>query len=197
MGLLTTRVERNQIKPGDHIYAYRAAFTYSHHEVALKFQSLIMLLLSHKVLSPFYLFYGLPAKTRNLADIFGLDTIHFLCVEERAPQQPPILPEQLSTLQFIFIKKGIGRSGQASSMIGSPLAALISSSVKVLMPSSIDVATVTAGTYCMSRYATDIGVRTDVIKVPVEDMAVNLDWAGCQDEATEENETSNQYLYTS
>ncbi|KAH0670013.1 hypothetical protein KY290_025429 [Solanum tuberosum] len=32
MGLLTNRVGRNEIKPGDHIYTYRAVFAYSHHE---------------------------------------------------------------------------------------------------------------------------------------------------------------------
>lgn len=31
MGLLTNRVERSEIKPGDHIYTYRAVFAYSHH----------------------------------------------------------------------------------------------------------------------------------------------------------------------
>ncbi|KAK8650595.1 hypothetical protein V6N13_140227 [Hibiscus sabdariffa] len=43
----------------------------------------------------------------------------------------------------------IGRSGQVSSMVGVPLAALISSS-RGLMPTSIGVATVTAGMYCIS-----------------------------------------------
>lgn len=72
---------------------------------------------------------------------------------------------------------GVGRSGQASSVIGAPLAALLSSPLKLLMPSPVGVATVTAGMYCMSRYATDIGVRSDVIKVAVEDLAVNLGWS--------------------
>ncbi|KAL8109035.1 hypothetical protein AgCh_025217 [Apium graveolens] len=71
---------------------------------------------------------------------------------------------------------GVGRSGQASTVIGAPLAALLSSPLKLLMPSPIAVAIVTAGMYCMSRYATDIGVRSDVIKVAVEDLAVNLGW---------------------
>ncbi|WMV11599.1 hypothetical protein MTR67_004984 [Solanum verrucosum] len=31
MGLLTNRVDRSEIKPGDHIYTYRAVFAYSHH----------------------------------------------------------------------------------------------------------------------------------------------------------------------
>lgn len=33
MGLLTNRVERNEIKAGDHIYTYRAVFAYSHHGI--------------------------------------------------------------------------------------------------------------------------------------------------------------------
>ncbi|CAI0440444.1 unnamed protein product, partial [Linum tenue] len=77
---------------------------------------------------------------------------------------------------LITDSQGVGRSGQASSVIGAPLAAILSSPLKLLMPSPVGVATVTAGMYCMSRYATDIGVRSDVIKVAVEDLAVNLGW---------------------
>uniref|UniRef100_J3MV04 LRAT domain-containing protein n=1 Tax=Oryza brachyantha TaxID=4533 RepID=J3MV04_ORYBR len=33
MGLLSHRVERSEVKPGDHIYTWRAAFTYSHHGI--------------------------------------------------------------------------------------------------------------------------------------------------------------------
>ena len=84
----------------------------------------------------------------------------------------------------------VGRSGQASSVIGAPLAALLSSPLKLLMPSPVGVATVTAGMYCMSRYATDIGVRTDVIKVAVEDLAVNLGWPGSRAEVGAESELS-------
>jgi len=82
---------------------------------------------------------------------------------------------------LIVDKQGVGRSGQASSVIGAPLAAMLSSPLKLLMPSPVGMATVTAGMYCMSRYATDIGVRSDVVKVGVEDLAVNLGWS-CSDE---------------
>lgn len=75
-------------------------------------------------------------------------------------------------------RSGVGRSGQASSVIGAPLAALLSSPLKLLLPSPLGMATITAGMYCMSRYASDIGVRTDVLKVAVEDLAVNLGWPG-------------------
>ncbi|KAG8376421.1 hypothetical protein BUALT_Bualt09G0061700 [Buddleja alternifolia] len=36
MGLLTNRVERSEIKAGDHIYSYRAVFAYSHHGLGLE-----------------------------------------------------------------------------------------------------------------------------------------------------------------
>ncbi|KAJ6723120.1 hypothetical protein OIU74_007668 [Salix koriyanagi] len=65
---------------------------------------------------------------------------------------------------LIMDRLGVGRSGQASSVI--------------------------AGMYCMSRYATDIGVRSDVIKVAVEDLATNLGWAGPLEEIPEDNESS-------
>lgn len=31
MGLLSNRVERSEIRPGDHIYTWRAVYAYSHH----------------------------------------------------------------------------------------------------------------------------------------------------------------------
>jgi len=31
MGLLSHRVELSEIKPGDHIYTWRAVYAYSHH----------------------------------------------------------------------------------------------------------------------------------------------------------------------
>lgn len=91
---------------------------------------------------------------------------------------------------LIMERLGVGRSGQASSVIGAPLAAFLSTPLKLLMPSPVGVATVTAGMYCMSRYATDIGVRSDVIKVAVEDLATNLGWAGPLEEIPEDNESS-------
>ncbi|EPS66031.1 hypothetical protein M569_08744, partial [Genlisea aurea] len=73
-------------------------------------------------------------------------------------------------------RNGVGRSGQASSVIGAPLAAILSSPLKMLVPNPVAMGTISAGMYCMSRYATDIGVRSDVIKVDVEDLSRNLGW---------------------
>ncbi|KAH7430371.1 hypothetical protein KP509_09G096000 [Ceratopteris richardii] len=62
-----------------------------------------------------------------------------------------------------------GRSGQAATaLLGVPLAA------SLLYPATLAVG---AGVYCLSRYAVDLGIRDDVVKIPVEDLAVNLGWS--------------------
>lgn len=46
----------------------------------------------------------------------------------------------------------------------------------------------------MNKYATDIGVGSYVIKVAVEDLAVNLGWLSHLEEISEESETSNKLI---
>lgn len=65
-----------------------------------------------------------------------------------------------------------GRSGQVSGVACAPLAAVLSSPLRWFMSSPICIAAAGAGLYCLSRYATDIGVRTDVVKAEVEDMVL-------------------------
>lgn len=72
---------------------------------------------------------------------------------------------------------GLGRSGQACAVISAPLAAMLSSPLKLFTSSPVGMVLATAGMYCFSRYATDIGVRADVVKVKVEDMAL---FHGCE-----------------
>jgi hypothetical protein len=71
----------------------------------------------------------------------------------------------------------IGRSGQAASFLGAPFAAVISSPLKFMMANPWGMAAVSAGVYFFYRYATDIGIRKDVVKIAVEDLAVNMGWA--------------------
>ncbi|KAL3499170.1 hypothetical protein ACH5RR_038263 [Cinchona calisaya] len=71
---------------------------------------------------------------------------------------------------LIHDKKSPGRSGQVSGVMCAPLAALLSTPLGWFMSNPITIATAGAGFYCFSRYATDIGVRSDVTKVEVEDM---------------------------
>lgn len=93
--------------------------------------------------------------------------------------------------------QGIGRSGQASSVIGIPLAAIFSSPLKLLMAGPVGMATVTAGMYCAGRYITDIGVRKDVVKVAVEDLAVNLGWKQSSEEGTCDDDDASNAVYFS
>ena len=92
--------------------------------------------------------------------------------------------------------QGVGRSGQASSFIGMPLAAIFSTPFKLLAAGPVGMATVTAGMYCVGRYATDIGVRKDVVKVAVEDLGVKLGWKHCCTEPKAEQEDSDGEVVT-
>ncbi|OAE30445.1 hypothetical protein AXG93_2121s1190 [Marchantia polymorpha subsp. ruderalis] len=78
---------------------------------------------------------------------------------------------------LVVEKNLIGRSGQAASVFGAPFAAVISSPLRFMMANPWGAAAVSAGVYFFCRYATDIGIRKDVAKVAVEDLAVNLGWS--------------------
>ncbi|KAL6493938.1 hypothetical protein OROGR_031847 [Orobanche gracilis] len=235
MGFLTNRVERREIKPGDHIYTYRAVFAYSHHGIfvgcnkVVHFTRVQTLSTSSNECrtSPdcgfrqpnsgvllscldcflrdgsLYAFeYGVPpsvfiAKLRggtcttapsDLPEAVVHRAMHLFrngfgnydVFQNNCEDFALYCKTGLLTLDRV----GLGRSGQASSLIGAPLAALLSSPLKLLMPSPVGVVAATAGMYCASRYAADIGVRTDVVKVAVEDLAVNLGWRDKEVEET-------------
>ncbi|CAK7348680.1 unnamed protein product [Dovyalis caffra] len=230
MGFLTHRVERSEIKPGDHIYSYRAVFTYSHHGIFVGGSKVVHFTprenanSSSDTSSDFYdSMSSIPSSCETFPDCGFRQPDSGVVLSLRggtcttAASDPPetVVHRAMYLLQngfgnydvfhnncedfamycktglLIMDRLGVGRSGQASSVIGAPLAAILSSPLKLLMPSPVGVATVTAGMYCMSRYATDIGIRSDVIKVAVEDLAVNLGWAGPLEEVPpEDNEAS-------
>ncbi|XP_073062302.1 protein LEAD-SENSITIVE 1-like [Primulina eburnea] len=237
MGLLTNRVGRSEIKPGDHIYTYRAVFAYSHHGIYVGGGKVVHFTRVGTSSTSSDEQYSDTAEcptpdcgfrqpnsgvVLSCLDCFlrsgslycfeyGVRPSFFIakvrggtCTTAASDPVEAVIHRAMYLLQngfgnydvfqnncedfTLYCKTGllsvdhlgIGRSGQASSVIGAPLAALLSSPLKLLLPSPVGVATVTAGMYCMSRYATDIGVRTDVIKVPVEDLAVNLGWANSE-----------------
>ena len=61
----------------------------------------------------------------------------------------------------------VGRSGQLASLTAA-FSAVASSPLRFLTTSAGGLAIVTSSMYCVGRYVSDIGVRRDVIKVPVE-----------------------------
>lgn len=248
MGLLSNRVERSEIKPGDHIYTYRAVFAYSHHGIFVGGSKVVHFTRVETSANSDDEISSLGSSCPTFPDCgfrqpksgvvlscldcflrngllysfeYGVSPSLFLakvrggtCTTAPSDQPESVIHRAMYLLQngfgnydvfqnncedfamycktgiLILDKLGVGRSGQASSIINAPLAALLSSPLKLLMPSPVGMATVTAGMYCMSRYATDIGVRTDVIKVAVEDLAINLGWAGSNEEDEVDNELS-------
>ncbi|XP_057778596.1 protein LEAD-SENSITIVE 1-like isoform X2 [Salvia miltiorrhiza] len=239
MGLLSNRVERNEIKPGDHIYTYRAVFAYSHHGIFVGSSKVVHFTRvatsstsnheAHSVTEacPTFPDCGLrqPGSGVVLSCIdcflnngslysfeYGVSPSVFLakvrggtCTTAASDPSETVIHRAMHLFRNGFgnydvfqnncedfalycktglltvERLGVGRSGQASSVIGAPLAALLSSPLKLLMPSPVGVATMTAGMYCISRYATDIGVRSDVVKVSVEELSINLGWGSDQE----------------
>lgn len=242
MGLLSNRVERSEIKPGDHIYTYRAVFAYSHHGIFVGGSKVVHFTPSTPTVAAadgpegdtnddsFDLSLSCPtfpdcgfkqpksSVTLSCLDCFlkngslylfeyGVSPSTFMakvrggtCTIASSDPAESVIHRAMYLLQngygnydvfqnncedfTLYCKTGlltvdrlaagaVGRSGQASSVIGAPLAALVSSPMRLLIPSPFGVATMTVGMYCMSRYATDIGVRSDVVKVAVEDLAMN------------------------
>ncbi|KAK3122341.1 hypothetical protein QOZ80_8BG0668340 [Eleusine coracana subsp. coracana] len=250
MGLLSHRVERSEIKPGDHIYTWRASYAYSHHGIyvggskvvhftrkkeagttgldsAIAVSSLLsqgsdecptfpdcgfQLPDSGVILTCLDCFlrggalhrfeYGVPptvflAKLRggtcttaraDAADAAVRRAMHLLqngfgdydvfennCEDFALYCKTGLLPAG-DDEQQPGLSGGIGRSGQAASAVGVPLAALFSTPFKLVAAGPLGMAAVTAGMYCAGRYITDIGVRKDVVKVEVEDLAAHLGW---------------------
>ncbi|GAB4844623.1 hypothetical protein Ancab_038024 [Ancistrocladus abbreviatus] len=259
MGLLCQRVDRSEIKPGDHIYTWRGVFTYSHHGIFVGGSKVVHFTPERNAIGnlstdavadsdwrmsvssscPIFPDCGFRQTNSGVVlsclDCFlGKGSLYLFeygvtpsvfcakvrggtCTTAQSDLPETVIHRAMYLLQngfgnydvfqnncedfalycktgLLIVEMGVGRSGQASSVIGAPLAALLSSPLKLLMPSPVGVATVTAGMYCMSRYATDIGVRSDVIKVAVEDLAVNLGWAGSAEEEVAEEETSGELI---
>lgn len=61
----------------------------------------------------------------------------------------------------------LGRSGQMASLYAG-FSAVASSPLRFMTTSVAGLAVVTSSMYCLGRYVSDMGVRRDVIKVPVE-----------------------------
>lgn len=247
MGLLSNRVERSEIRPGDHVYTWRAVYAYSHHGIYVggskvvhftrkkesesgsdssnSTSSLISEASSECPTFPdcgfqlpnsgvvltcldcflrngsLYCFeYGVPsavflAKLRGgtctiaqsdppevvvgramhlLQNGFGnYDIFENNCEDFALYCKTGLLPVE---------EPGIGTSGQASSAIGVPLAALLSTPFKLFAAGPLGMATVTAGMYCAGRYITDIGVRKDVARIEVENLSSHLGRRQIEDE---------------
>lgn len=75
---------------------------------------------------------------------------------------------------LVLDQSTMGQSGQAVSIIGGPLAAVLSTPLCLVTTNIYGMAATAVGVYCVSRYATDIGMRKDVVKVSAEDLTRRL-----------------------
>ncbi|KAI3984900.1 hypothetical protein MKX01_004668 [Papaver californicum] len=82
---------------------------------------------------------------------------------------------------LLVIDQGtMGQSGQAVSIIGGPLAAVLSTPLCFVTTNIYGMAATAIGVYCASRYAADIGMRRDVVKVEAEELTRRLATGGLQ-----------------
>ncbi|XVF76100.1 hypothetical protein PTKIN_Ptkin13bG0238800 [Pterospermum kingtungense] len=233
MGLLSNRVDKESLKPGDHIYSWRTAYIYAHHGIYVGNDTVIhftrrgqevgtgtfldILLVSsgparYQVLCPtctppeeshgvvssclncflaggvLYRFeYSVSpalfiAKARG-----GTCTLAVSDLDDLVVHRAEYLLEngfgcynvfKNNCEDFaIYCKTGllgldqapIG-SGQAASFVGGPLAAASSTTLRLVTTNVYGMAATAVGVYCASRYAADIGIRRDAMKVSVEDL---------------------------
>ncbi|KAG5553852.1 hypothetical protein RHGRI_011655 [Rhododendron griersonianum] len=238
MGLLSNRVDRDSLKPGDHIYSWRSAYIYAHHGIYVGDNKVIhftrrgqefgtgtvldVLLVSsgparsqvpcstctppgeaHSVVSSclncfllggvLYRFEYSVGPTLFLAKARGGTCT--LAVSD----PPDIVVHRANHLLnngfgcynvfknncedfAIYCKTGLlvldqrtlGQSGQAVSIIGGPLAAVFSTPLRLVTTNVYGMAATAVGVYCASRYAADIGMRRDVVKMSAEDLTTRL-----------------------
>ncbi|XP_062150437.1 protein LEAD-SENSITIVE 1 isoform X2 [Alnus glutinosa] len=233
MGLLSNKIERDKLKPGDHIYSWRHAYLYSHHGIYVSDGNVIHFtrgggqeigtgtVLDRILVSSSPAHAGdnpcpkcgdqsrLDGVISSCIDCFlsggelylfeyGVTPVLFLAKPRGgtctlAVPDPPedVIHRATYLLQngfgvyhifknncedfaiycktglLVFTSISVGRSGQAASFLAAS-SAILSSPLRFLTTSFSGLAAVGYGMYCMSRLISDIGVRRDVKKVPVE-----------------------------
>ncbi|KAJ4823740.1 hypothetical protein Tsubulata_005557 [Turnera subulata] len=238
MGLLSNRIDKESLKPGDHIYSWRAAYIYAHHGIYVGDGKVIhftrrgqevgtgtvldILLVSsgparsqvpcptctvqeggHGVVRSclncflaggiLYRFEYAVNPTLFLAKVRGgTCTLAVSDPNDVVVHRAKYLLEngfgcynvfKNNCEDFaIYCKTGLlvldqgtmGQSGQAVSIVGGPLAAVLSTPLRLVTTNVYGMAATAIGVYCASRYAADIGMRRDVVKVSVEDLTSRL-----------------------
>ncbi|KAK2982137.1 hypothetical protein RJ640_026552 [Escallonia rubra] len=231
--VFSNKVDRLQLKPGDHIYSWRLAYLYAHHGIYVGDGKVIHFtrgagqeIGTGTVLDRF-IFSSSPSHSSenpcprcgdqsredgvisSCLDCFlsggelylfqyGVSSLFFLAKARGgtctlAVSDPPedVLHRAEFLLQngfggyqifknncedfaiycktglLVFTSVSVGRSGQATSFLAAA-SAIVSSPLRFLTTSCSGLAVVGCGIYCVSRFISDIGVRRDVIKIPVE-----------------------------
>eukprot|EP00249_Psilotum_nudum_P002253 c15201_g1_i1 orf=272-1018(-) len=239
MGLFSNRVDRKDLKPGDHIYSWRIAYAYAHHGIYVGDNKVIHFTRGHghelgtgTFLDLFIISSRSSCSAKTCGSCgprdgskgviltcldcflsggslyrfqYGENAAVFLakarggtCTLAEADPPEAVLHRARYLLEngfgcyhifqnncedfAMYCKTGflvmegntIGQSGQAVSFIGAPIAAVFSSPMQLLTNKPWGMIVVSAGMYCLSRYAADLGIRRDAFKFAVEDLVVKL-----------------------
>ncbi|GJN38280.1 hypothetical protein PR202_gb27308 [Eleusine coracana subsp. coracana] len=234
VGVLSNRVDRQDVKAGDHIYSWRTAYIYAHHGIYVGDGMVIHFTRAagHEIgtgtFLDSFLFSSSPVATTDgppcqkcghlmrregvimsclncfldggnlyLFD-YAVSPAFFLakarggtCTLATSDPYDAVIHRARYLLDngfgiyclfknncedfAIYCKTGllvetafsVGRSGQLASLTAA-FSAVASSPLRFLTTSAGGLAIVTSGMYCVGRYVSDIGVRRDVVKVPVE-----------------------------
>ncbi|CAK7338831.1 unnamed protein product [Dovyalis caffra] len=233
MGLLSNKIERDVLKPGDHIYSWRSAYLYAHHGIYVGDEKVIHFtqaagqeIGTGTVLDRF-IFSSSPSHPSeypcpNCGDQSRLDGVISSCIDCFLPDgdlylfeydvSPAVFlakprggtctlaksdsPEDVLHRTSFLLKNGfgayhifknncedfaiycktgllvttnlsVGRSGQAASFLAAT-SAVVSTPLRFLTTRFSGLAVVGYGMYCVNRLVSDIGVRCDVSKIPVE-----------------------------
>ncbi|CAN1160783.1 Protein LEAD-SENSITIVE 1 [Linum perenne] len=256
MGVLSNKLPREELKPGDHIYSWRHGYVYSHHGIYAEDGNVIHFTrgagqeIGTGTFLDNYILSSSPARPTddpcpNCGDQPRLDGVLRSCLDcflwggelyrfeygvtpafflakarggtcTLAPSDPS--SEVLHRASFllengfgnyslirnncedfaIYCKTGllvftsinVGRSGQAASFVAAA-SSVMSSPLRFMTTSFSGLAVVGFGMYCVSRYVSDMGVRRDVKKVPVEVLISGCSSAACSnaDAAAKEKDT--------
>uniref|UniRef100_A0A7C9CTM0 LRAT domain-containing protein n=1 Tax=Opuntia streptacantha TaxID=393608 RepID=A0A7C9CTM0_OPUST len=244
MGLLSNRMDRGSLKPGDHIYSWRAAYIYAHHGIYVGDSKVIhftrhgqevgtgtvldiLLVSSGPTRSHVPCPTCMPSRdghgvVSSCLDCFLAGGILYRFEYDVSPtlfvaklrggtcslaaSDPPetvvhrakyLLESGFGCYNLfknncedfaMYCKTGLvvvdqmmmGQSGQAVSLIGSPIAAVLSTPLRFMMGNVYGMAVTAIGVYCTSRVAADLGMRKDVVKLELEDLTRRLSLGALQ-----------------
>ncbi|RRT54828.1 hypothetical protein B296_00037948 [Ensete ventricosum] len=239
MGVLSNKIEKELLKPGDHIYSWRSAYIYAHHGIyvgdgmVIHFTRAAGQEVGTGTILDQFIFSSSPSNTGTVCDrcgdqsrLHGVITSCLDCFlsggnlyEFRYSVTPAFfiskarggtctlaasdpLDVVLHRARYlldnngfgmyslfknncedfaIYCKTGllvettfsVGRSGQISSLTAA-ITAVASSPLRFLTTSPGGLIAVAGGMYCIGRIVSDIGIRRDVNKIPVESLVAQL-----------------------
>ncbi|EOY03074.1 NC domain-containing protein-related [Theobroma cacao] len=246
MGVLSNRISREELKPGDHIYSWRHAYIYAHHGIYVGEGKVIHFTqgggreINSGIVLDGIIFRSSPSHLSprpclvcgddqsrlggvisSCLDCFLADGDLYLfqydvslsfflakarggtCTMAASDSSEDVLHRAFFLHRngfgvyhifknncedfAIYCKTGllvttrisVGRSGQATSFLAAA-SAIVSSPLRYLTTSFSGLAVVGFGMYCFSRLVSDIGVRRDVEKVPVERLVRVVSDSGVQ-----------------